>query len=178
MSPGTWMLTERSSSGATISDTGSLITNDPVGILTDPAPLNVTIRSVLGWIAAPAARFATWVAPMTKSPVPAAFDSRMRIVSPPMLTRGNMRIVGPLSATPSAGAGVALQVPTQWDAMSFPPRCRITEANHAPPSSRTPQLDEPVGLPTILAGRTAKPSRMPRHAPHVVPPDALYRTAG
>src|ERR1019366_9005712 len=118
------MLTARSSSAATVSDTGSLITKDPVGILTEPEPLKLTILSVSGLIPAPAARFATWVAPMTRSPVPAAFDNRTRIVSPPMLTRGNMRIVGLLSATPSAGAGVAVHVPTQCDVMSFPPRCR------------------------------------------------------
>src|SRR6188508_3608979 len=57
---------------------------------------------------------------MTRSPVPAALESRRRIVSPPMLMRGNMRMVGLLSATPSAGAGVAVQVPTQCDAMVIP----------------------------------------------------------
>src|SRR5882757_8394049 len=119
------MLTARSSNGVTVKDTGSLIANAPAPIFTEPEPLNVTGRSVLGLIPAPAARFATWVAAITRSPVPAALDSRTRIVSPPMLTRGNIRMVGLLSATPSAGAGVADQVPTQCDArcdvISLPP---------------------------------------------------------
>jgi len=40
--------------GATCSDTGSLTTKAPAGIFTEPEPLNVTMRSVPGRIAAPA----------------------------------------------------------------------------------------------------------------------------
>ena len=49
----------------------------------------------------------------TRSDVPAVFKRRTRMVSPPMLIRGNMRILGELNEMPPAGAGVAVQVPTQ-----------------------------------------------------------------
>src|SRR5665213_1089892 len=166
------MLTARSSSGATVSETGSLITKDPVGILTEPEPLNVTTRSVSGFIPAPAPRFATWAAPMTRSPVPAALDSRTRIISPPMLMRGNMRIVGLLSATPSAGAGVAVHVPTQC-VMPLPPRCQTRRRTLG--WRQVPWVDGRAHKAPIIARQTERDSS---HAPHVVPPDALHRATG
>jgi hypothetical protein len=45
--------------------------------------------------------------------VPQAFEMRRRTLLPPILTRGIIRSVWLLKAAPSAGAGAAVQVPTQ-----------------------------------------------------------------
>src|SRR5207249_3841217 len=55
----------------------------------------------------------TQAAPITKGRVPYAFEIRTRSALPPMLTRGIMRSVWLANAAPSAGAGAAVQVPTQ-----------------------------------------------------------------
>ena len=48
---------------------------------------------------APGTQRDPWAAPICSLPVPWALEKRTRIVSPPMLMRGNMRMVGLLRAT-------------------------------------------------------------------------------
>src|SRR5277367_1629784 len=58
---------------------------------------------------------------MPSGRVPCAFDSRTRRILPPRLTRPFIRSVILLKATPSAGAGATVQVPTQCCAMVYVP---------------------------------------------------------
>ena len=66
-----------------------------------------------GTTAGPALRRPTQAAPIANGRVPYAFEMRTRSALPPMLTRGIMRSVWLANAAPSAGAGAAVQVPTQ-----------------------------------------------------------------
>src|SRR5437899_3810837 len=61
---------------------------------------------------------------------------RTRSLLPPILTRGIIRSVWLLKAAPSAGAGAAVQVPTQYglSLMAFDPFCSRVIATTAPRS--------------------------------------------
>src|SRR5215472_14274496 len=64
-------------------------------------------------MAGPSLRTPICAAPITSGFVPYAFESRTRSVSPPILMRAFIRSVWLANAPVSAGAGVAVQVPTQ-----------------------------------------------------------------
>src|SRR5207249_1221611 len=55
-----------------------------------------------------------------------AFEMRTRSRLPPILTRGIIRSVWLLKAAPSAGAGAAVQVPTQWVLSAMGPPRELT----------------------------------------------------
>src|SRR5262245_61680213 len=103
----------RSDNGANASSTGSLTTSAPTAIVAPASPPNVILRLEPGTTVGPALRKPTEAAPITNGRVPYAFEIRTRSVLPPMLTRGIMRSVWLANAAPSAGAGAAVQVPTQ-----------------------------------------------------------------
>ncbi|PYN26450.1 MAG: formyl-CoA transferase [Candidatus Rokuibacteriota bacterium] len=58
--------------------------------------------------------------------MPQAFEMRTRSRLPPILTRGIIRSVWLLKAAPSAGAGAAVQVPTQWVLSAMGPPRELT----------------------------------------------------
>src|SRR5262245_38929000 len=103
----------RSDNGANASSTGSLTTSAPTAIVAPASPPNVILRLEPGTSAGPALRRPTQAAPIANGRVPYAFEMRTRSTLPPMLTRGIMRSVWLANAAPSAGAGAAVQVPTQ-----------------------------------------------------------------
>src|SRR5262249_16698183 len=103
----------RSDNGANASSTGSLTTSAPTAIVAPASPPNVSLRLEPGTTAGPALRKPTQAAPITNGRVPHAFEIRTRSALPPMLTRRIMPSVSVANAGPSAGAGAAVQVPTQ-----------------------------------------------------------------
>src|SRR5262249_24446838 len=66
-----------------------------------------------GPTAGPELRKPTHAAPIASGRLPQALEMRTRSRLPPRLTRGIIRSVWLLKAAPSAGAGAAVQVPTQ-----------------------------------------------------------------
>ena len=112
-SPGRWTLIARSPSGGSGSATGSLTSSAPAAIVAVSAPPKVSRRSEPGTMSGPPARSPTRAAPTASGRLPCALDRRTRRVSPPMLARTFIRSVWLLNATPSAGAGAVVQVPTQ-----------------------------------------------------------------
>src|SRR5262245_9336887 len=112
-SSGRCTLTARSDNGANASSRGSLTTSAPNAIVAPAAPPNGIRRQEPGITVGPALRRATQPAPILNGRVPYAFEMRTRSALPPMLTRGIMRSVWLANAAPSAGAGAAVQVPTQ-----------------------------------------------------------------
>ena len=89
------------------------------------SPPKVSRRFESGTSAGPALRSPTHAAPIASGRMPQAFEMRTRNRRPPMLTRGIMRSVWLLKAAPSAGAGAAVQVPTQCglSLMAVTPPC-------------------------------------------------------
>ena len=79
------------------------------------------------------------------------------MVSPPMLIRGNMRIVGALNEMPSAGAGVAVQVPTQCPHICPSLSCESQW-------TRCRQVRQGLGKVGVpLVKRTIRSAAAPRH---------------
>src|SRR5438876_2654043 len=130
-SDGRCTLTARSDSGANASSTGSLTTSAPAAIVALRSPPKVSRRFEPGTSAGPELRRPTQAAPIASGRVPQAFEMRTRSVLPPMLTRGIIRSVWLLKAAPSAGAGAAVQVPTQ---------CALSVMVFAPSGKRLPGL--------------------------------------
>src|SRR3954452_13881632 len=112
------MVTAMLPSAGTARSTGSLISREPVGITADGDPPNFRTRSLSAMTAGPPARNPTWAAPMRSGRVPWALLSRTRSSVAPRLTRPFIRSVMLLNATPSAGAGATVQVPTQCCAIT------------------------------------------------------------
>src|SRR4029450_4817479 len=75
---------------------------------------NVILRLEPGTTAGPTLRRPAQAAPIANGRGPYPFEMRPRSALPPMLTRGIMRSVWLANAAPSAGAGAAVQVPTQY----------------------------------------------------------------
>src|SRR2546425_11601633 len=115
-----------SDSGATASSTGSLTTSAPAAIVALVSPPKVSRRFEPGSAPGPAVRGPTVAAPITSGRVPQAFEMRTRSRLPPILTRGIIRSVWLLKAAPSAGAGAAVQVPTQWVLSAMGPPRELT----------------------------------------------------
>src|SRR6185436_3389770 len=106
-------LIARSPRGGRGNETGSLTRSDPAAIVALSAPAKVSLRSEPGTMPGPAFRSAIRAAPTESLRPPWALDRRTRSVSPPRLARTFIRKVWLLNATPSAGAGAVVQVPTQ-----------------------------------------------------------------
>src|SRR5204862_7466323 len=90
-----------------------LATGAPAASVARRSPPKVGRRFEPGTIAGPELRSPTHAAPIASGRLPCAFEMRTRSRLPPMLTRGIIRSVWLLKATLSAGAGAAVQVPTQ-----------------------------------------------------------------
>src|SRR2546426_10997742 len=115
-----------SDSGATASSTGSPTTSAPAAIAALRSPPKVSRRFEPGTSAGPELRRPTQAAPIASGRVPQAFEMRTRSGLPPILTRGIIRSVWLLKAAPSAGAGAAVQVPTQWVLSAMGPPRELT----------------------------------------------------
>src|SRR2546426_2210494 len=115
-----------SDSGATASSTGSPTTSAPAAIVALRSPPKVSRRFEPGTSAGPELRRPTQAAPIASGRVPQAFEMRTRSRLPPRLTRGIIRRVWLLKAAPSAGAGAAVQVPTQWVLSAMGPPRELT----------------------------------------------------
>src|SRR5262245_18684475 len=112
-SSGRYTLTARSDSGGAARSTGSLTISAPAAIVAAGSPPNVSRRFEPGTTAGPSLRKPTNAAPIASGRTPYALEMRTRTRLPPRLTRGIIRSVWLLNAAPSAGAGAAVQVPTQ-----------------------------------------------------------------
>src|SRR5437773_4132302 len=119
-------LTARSASGANGNSTGSLRMSAPAAIVALRSPPKVSRRFEPGTSAGPELRRPTQAAPIASGRVPQAFEMRTRSRLPPILTRGIIRSVWLLKAAPSAGAGAAVQVPTQWVLSAMGPPRELT----------------------------------------------------
>src|SRR2546425_12298279 len=125
-----------SDSGATASSTGSLTTSAPAAIVALVSPPKVSRRFEPGTSAGPELRRPTQAAPIASGRVPQAFEMRTRSRLPPRLTRGIIRSVWLLKAAPSAGAGAAVQVPTQWVLSAMGPPRELTGSRDYEPTRR------------------------------------------
>src|SRR5262249_59111209 len=108
-------------------------------------------RSGPGTTAGPLLRTPMHAAPTASGRTPYAFEMRTRSVLPPTLTRGIIRSVWLAKAAPSAGAGAAVQVPTQC--MAF-----LT----ARPSRRRPRPDASSGDIAPRPSGGVRPRRLGR----------------
>src|SRR2546425_6777421 len=121
------MLTARSDNGANPSSTGSLTTSARAAIVALVPRPKVSWRLEAGTSAGPVLRRPTHAEPIASGRMPQAFEMRTRSLLPPILTRGIIRSVWLLKAAPSAGAGAAVQVPTQCvsSLMAFDASCSL-----------------------------------------------------
>src|SRR2546426_6264888 len=141
-----------SDSGATASSTGSPTTSAPAAIAALRSPPKVSRRFEPGTSAGPELRRPTQAAPIASGRVPQAFEMRTRSRLPPRLTRGIIRSVWLLKAAPSAGAGAAVQVPTQWVLSAMGPPRELTgsrdyEMNPAAASRSKEEIRDERKLP-------------------------------